>query len=90
MPSEVGASILTTDATAAAVATPAQAAPAVARSTPGRPKVKPNSLLAAKAETEYVYVGRDLRRIATVGASLFGVLIALWLVLVVLGVSSLY
>lgn len=57
---------------------------------PGRVKVKPNSLLAARAETEYVYVGKDLRRIVMVGASLFGVLILLWIVLVVLGLSGLY
>jgi hypothetical protein len=63
---------------------------AIARSTPGRVKVKPNSLLAAKAATEYVYVGQDLRRIAIVGASLFGILLLLWIVLVVLGLSGLY
>ena len=63
---------------------------AIARSTPGRVKVKANSLLAAKAATEYVYVGQDLRRIAIVGASLFGVLLLLWVVLVVLGLSGLY
>ena len=53
-------------------------------------KVKPNSLLAAKAATEYVYVGQDLRRIAIVGASLFGILLLLWILLVVLGLSGLY
>jgi hypothetical protein len=98
MPSEVGASILTTGADAVAPAGAEAVAPmatprgsaAIARSTPGRPKIKPNSLLAVKAETEYVYVGRDLRRIVTVGATLFGILLVLWVVLVVLGLSGLY
>jgi len=40
--------------------------------------------------TEYVYVGQDLRRIALVGASLFGVLLLLWILLVVLGLSGIY
>ena len=62
----------------------------ISRSLPGRIKVKPNSLLAARAETEYVYVGRDLRRIAIVGAGMFGTLILLWILLVVLGLSGLY
>jgi hypothetical protein len=53
-------------------------------------KVKANSLLAARAQTEYVYVGQDLRRIVLVGAMLFGILLALWIVLVILGVSGLY
>jgi hypothetical protein len=74
---------------ASAGATPTASA-AYSRSTPGRLKVKPNSLLAGKADTEYVYVRQDLRRIAIVGASLFGVLILLWLLLVVLGLSGLY
>ncbi len=63
---------------------------AISRSLPGRIKVKPNSLLAARAETEYVYVGRDLRRIVIVGAGMFGTLIVLWILLVVLGLSGLY
>jgi hypothetical protein len=63
---------------------------AILRSTPGRVKVKANSLLAARAQTEYVYVGQDLRRILIVGALLFGILLALWIVLVILGVSGLY
>ncbi len=91
MPSEVQATtLITTDqAEPIRAETPADAA-AVARSTPGRVKVKPNSLLAAKAATEYVYVGQDLRRIALVGASLFGILLLLWIVLVVLGLSGIY
>lgn len=62
----------------------------ISRSLPGRIKVKPNSLLAARASTEYVYVGRDLRRIVIVGAAMFGTLILLWILLVVLGLSGLY
>jgi len=63
---------------------------AISRSLPGRIKVKPNSLLAARSETEYVYVGRDLRRIVMVGAAMFGTLFVLWILLVVLGLSGLY
>jgi hypothetical protein len=66
------------------------AQPGISRSLPGRIKVKPNSLLAARAETEYVYVGRDLRRIAIVGASMFGTLFLLWILLVVFRLSALY
>ena len=65
-------------------------APDVRRSTPGRLKVKPNSLLAARAETEYRYVGQDLRRIAVVAAALFGVMLALWVLLVIVGVAGIY
>ncbi len=64
--------------------------PDIRRSTPGRVKMKPNSLLAARAETEYVYVGQDLRRIAVVGASLFGVLLLLWVLLVIVGLFGIY
>jgi hypothetical protein len=54
-----------------------------------RHRVKPGSLLAAKAATEYVYVAQDLRRIAIVAALLFGILFALWLLIVVLKVIPL-
>jgi hypothetical protein len=92
MPSEVveATTLITTDRSVPIRAETQADAAAIARSTPGRVKVKPNSLLAAKAATEYVYVGQDLRRIAIVGASLFGVLILLWIVLVVLGLSGIY
>jgi hypothetical protein len=49
-------------------------------------RVKPGSLLAAKAATEYIYVAQDMRRIALVAALLFGTLFALWLLIVVLQV----
>jgi hypothetical protein len=64
--------------------------PDIRRSTPGRVKVKPNSLLAARAETEYIYVGQDLRKIAVVAAALFGVLLLLWVLLVVVGLFGIY
>jgi hypothetical protein len=56
----------------------------------GRVKVKPNSLLAARAADEYIYVGKDMRRIVTIAAALGVVLIVLWLLLVVLNLSGLY
>lgn len=78
-------------AEAASVAPSASvAASDIRRSTPGRVKMKPNSLLAARAETEYVYVGQDLRRIAVVAAGLFGVLLLLWVLLVVVGLFGIY
>ncbi|MEO7118692.1 MAG: hypothetical protein ABIZ34_06955 [Candidatus Limnocylindrales bacterium] len=65
-------------------------APASIRSAHLRTRAKPGSLLAARAATEYVYVAQDLRKIAIVASALFGVLVVLWIVLVVLGVSALY
>jgi hypothetical protein len=38
------------------------------------------STLAVAAGNEYAYVARDVRRIATVGGSLVGVLLALWVI----------
>jgi hypothetical protein len=91
MPSEVeAAAMIRADRSVSIPADGSGDAAAITRSTPGRVKVKPNSLLAAKAATEYVYVGQDLRRIALVGAGLFGVLLLLWLLLVVLGLSGIY
>jgi hypothetical protein len=49
-----------------------------------RARMKPGSLLAAKAASEYVYVAQDMRRILLVAASLFGVLVVGWLLIVVL------
>lgn len=42
-------------------------------------RVRPNSLLAARAAEEYVYVAQDLRRIALVAGLLFGLLFVLWI-----------
>ena len=47
-------------------------------------RVKPGSVLAARAATEYVYVSQDLRRILLVAGALIGVLLVLWVVVVVL------
>jgi hypothetical protein len=84
-------------ATAAAGASSSLATPAAApaprapsRSTPGRVKVKPDSVLATRAVDEYVYVRSDLRRIAIVAASLFGVLILLWLLFTIVDPFGLY
>ena len=52
-------------------------------------RVKAGSMLAAKAATEYVYVAQDMRRIAVVAALLFGILFALWLLIVVMRVIPL-
>jgi hypothetical protein len=78
------------DAASSLVQGAPESAPGSLRAVPGRTKIKPNSLLAARAETEYLYVGKDLRRIAVVGVSLFGVLIGLWILLVVIGLAGLY
>jgi len=59
------------------------------RSAAHRQRVKPGSVLAAKAATEYVYVAHDLRRIVVLAAILLLVLIAAWLVFVVLRVVPL-
>jgi hypothetical protein len=59
------------------------------RSLPLRARMKPGSILAAKAATEYVYVAQDMRRILFVAALLFGTLIILWAALVVMRVIAL-
>jgi len=80
----------------AAEAAPRTAAPATAdprlatRSAHHRVRAKPGSVLAARAATEYVYVIQDLRKILLVAAGLFGILVVLWIVLVVMGISPLY
>ncbi|MFO1539595.1 MAG: hypothetical protein ACKOTZ_03975 [Chloroflexota bacterium] len=62
----------------------------IVRSTHGRRKVKADSVLAARAAEEYVYVGQDLRRILIVALILFGALIAVWLVLTAVDPFGLY
>jgi hypothetical protein len=52
-------------------------------------KIKANSLLAARAATEYVYVSQDLRRITIVAGTLIVSLLVLWLLLVALKVVQL-
>jgi hypothetical protein len=43
--------------------------------------------LAARAEDEYAYVTRDLRRIAIIGGSMIALLLGLWIVVAVTGVG---
>lgn len=47
-----------------------------------RSRIKPGSMLAAKAATEYVYVAKDMRRIFVVAALLAAVMLVLWFLLV--------
>jgi hypothetical protein len=54
---------------------------------PGRSRE--GSLLAARAEEEYAYVVRDVRRIARVGGSLVGLLAILFILIDVIGVIRL-
>jgi hypothetical protein len=57
---------------------PAAAVPARPRS-----RSRPGSTLATRAATEYLYVAQDVRRIVVVAAILFGLMLALWLLIVV-------
>ena len=52
-------------------------------------RIKPGSILAARAATEYVYVAQDFRRIVLVAGVLIGFLFALWVLVVVLRVIPL-
>jgi hypothetical protein len=52
-------------------------------------RTREGSLLAARAEEEYAYVVRDVRRIARVGGSLIGVLAILFILIDVAGVIRL-
>jgi hypothetical protein len=52
-------------------------------------RIKPGSLLAARAATEYVYVAQDMRRILLVAGGLIGLLFVLWLLVVVVRVIPL-
>ena len=56
------------------------------RGTP-EPVVRSSSPLAAAAAHEYDYVARDVRRVAIVGGSLVALLLALWVVTQVTGVT---
>ncbi|CAN5661136.1 hypothetical protein BH23CHL7_BH23CHL7_14250 [soil metagenome] len=62
---------------------------AAMRSSHARVRAKPGSVLAARAATEYVYVGQDLRRIVIVSTLLVALMIAAWLLIVVLQVIPL-
>jgi hypothetical protein len=50
------------------------------------PRTRSGSLLAIRGEQEYAYVVRDVRRIVTVGGSLLGILILLYILIEVVGV----
>jgi hypothetical protein len=50
--------------------------------------VAPAGTLAVRAETEYAYVARDVKDIVRIATLLFGILIALWLVIDVAGVIT--
>jgi hypothetical protein len=51
------------------------------------PVVRSSTTLARAAANEYAYVARDVRRVAIVGGSLIGLLLALWVVTQVTGVT---
>jgi hypothetical protein len=92
-PSDLETAIVLTDAAAATTPNVATAGPRpspVVSHQRGHIKMKPNSMLAARAAEEYVYVGEDLRHIGIVAAGLFVVLILLWLVVVVANVFGIY
>jgi hypothetical protein len=72
------------------VATDALPTPTVRSHQRGHVKMKPGSVLAARAAQEYVYVGEDLRNITKVGVVLMIAMIALWLIIVVGNVFGLY
>ena len=82
----IGAAALTPASPAAVSAAP----PAVHSRQRGRVKVKEGSLLAARAQDEYAYIAKDLRRIVVVAAILFGTLIVLWLFLTIVDPFGLY
>jgi hypothetical protein len=42
--------------------------------------IRPASSLAVRAQQEYAYVGRDVKRITLIGGSLILIMIALWIV----------
>jgi hypothetical protein len=69
----------------AAAVTPDAAPTGVSQPLPDKAAVRSTrsarsgGLLATKAANEYVYVERDLRRIAIVGGSMFGFMAVLWL-----------
>jgi hypothetical protein len=68
--------------------TPATAEPVPGRAAAARARGT-SAVFDASAAQEYAYVAHDVRRIAVVGGSLFGVLIALFLLIEVLGVIHL-
>lgn len=51
------------------------------------PVARSSSPLAVAAANEYAYVARDVRKVAVVGGSLVGLLLALWVVTQITGVT---
>jgi hypothetical protein len=51
------------------------------------PVARAGSPLAVIARDEYAYVARDVRRVTIVGGSLIGILVALWVVTQVTGIT---
>lgn len=88
-PSDLDASLVLADATPTASPAGVPRAAVVSHQR-GHIKVKPNSLLAARASQEYQYVGEDLRHITVVAVGLLSLLILLWLVVVVANVFGIY
>lgn len=74
---------------AAIVAVERQASEGRRRSQRSAPDVgiRPGSSLATAAANEYAYVARDVRRVAIVGGSLVGLLLALWVVAEATGIK---
>lgn len=75
---------------AATASVAATASPSTRRTQRGHVKVKEGSVLAQRAQDEYVYVGQDLRRIAVVAAILFAALIVFWLSFTVVDPFGIY
>jgi hypothetical protein len=55
--------------------------------TVAEPVSRSTSSLAVAAVNEYAYVARDVRRVALVGGSLVGILVALWVVVQATGIT---
>jgi len=55
--------------------------------TVAEPLTRSTSSLAVAAVNEYAYVARDVRKVALVGGSLVGILVALWVVVQATGIT---
>lgn len=81
---ELEAQIVATERTAETNAT--RARERARRPAEGEVRVRSGSI-AERASHEYAYVARDVRRIITIGGSLIGFLLALWVVLQATGIG---
>jgi len=88
----VASAVAATEAASRATATRTSASTAATttHSPRGRVKIKPDSLLATRAQDEYVYVGQDLRRIVVVAVGLYATLIVLWLFFTIVDPFGIY